>query len=110
MQAESDLKARELEAERQRQAGQPEQQIANCRILAPTNGVVIYHSTMQASRRRWGGEPLLVLDGGRAPGAAAHRSMATDRELSVPESSLTKLELGQAASRYICRGRVHGTP
>ncbi len=32
--------------------------IAACRITAPTNGIVIYASTMQASRRRWGAEPL----------------------------------------------------
>ena len=100
VQAESDLKARELEAERQRsKLSNLEQQIANCRILAPTNGVVIYHSTMQASRRRWGGEPLqagstvverqellhIPVDGGMIV------------ELSVPESSLTKLKVGQPA-------------
>ena len=99
VQAESDLKARELEAERQRaKLANLEQQIANCRIVAPTNGVVIYHSTMQASRRRWGGEPL------QAGSTVVERqdcctSIDGDMivELNVPESSLTKLELGRAA-------------
>jgi HlyD family secretion protein len=100
VQAESDLQARELEVERQRsKLVNLVQQVANCRILAPTNGVAIYHSTMQASRRRWGGEPLqagatvverqeiiqIPVDGGMLV------------ELSVPESSLTKLKLGQVA-------------
>jgi HlyD family secretion protein len=100
VQAESDLRARQLEVERQRsKLTNLEQQVQNCRIVAPTNGVVIYHSTMQASRRRWGGEPLqagstvverqelihIPVDGGMIV------------ELSVPESSMTKLKLGQPA-------------
>lgn len=100
VQAESDLRARQLEVERQRsKLANLEQQVQNCRIVAPTNGVVIYHSTMQASRRRWGGEPLqagstvverqelihIPVDGGMIV------------ELSVPESSMTKLKLGQPA-------------
>ena len=100
VQAESDLKARELEAERQRaKLANLEQQIANCRIVAPTNGVVIYHSTMQASRRRWGGEPLQAGSTVVERQELLHIPIDGDMivELSVPESSLTKLELGQAA-------------
>ena len=100
VQAESDLKARELEAERQRaKLSNLEQQIANCRIVAPTNGVVIYHSTMQASRRRWGGE--LLQAGSTVVERQELLQIPIDGdmivELSVPESSLTKLKLGQAA-------------
>ena len=100
VQAESDLKARELEAERQRsKLAYLEQQIVNCRILAPTNGVVIYHSTMQASRRRWGGEPLqagsTVVERQELLQIPIDGDMIV--ELSVPESSLAKLKVGQPA-------------
>ncbi|NLF87164.1 MAG: HlyD family efflux transporter periplasmic adaptor subunit [Lentisphaerae bacterium] len=100
VQAESDLKARELEAERQRaKLSNLELQIANCRIVAPTNGVVIYQSTMQAASRRWGGEPLqagsTVVERQELLQIPIDGDMIV--ELSVPESSLTKLKLGQIA-------------
>jgi HlyD family secretion protein len=76
-----------------------EQQVQNCRITAPTNGVVIYHSTMQASRRRWGGEPLqagsTVVERQELIQIPIEGGMIV--ELSVPESSLTKLKLDQPA-------------
>ena len=100
VQAESDLRARELEVERQRsKLANLEQQVQNCRITAPTNGVVIYHSTMQASRRRWGGEPLqagsTVVERQELIQIPIEGGMIV--ELSVPESSLTKLKLDQPA-------------
>lgn len=101
VQAESNLKARELELTRQRERlDKLAEQVRNCRIVAPTNGVVIYNSTMQASQRRWGGDPLL------AGGTVVERQElihipvngGMKAEFSVPESSLNKLQIGQAAS------------
>lgn len=113
IQAESDLRARQLEFERQKtRLEKLETQVRNCRIVAPTNGVVIYTSTMQASSRRWGSEPLqmgvqvgerqdlmqIPLDGGMSV------------EMSVPESNLAKLALGQRARITVdaLPGRVFG--
>ncbi len=100
IQAESDLRAKQLEVDRQRtRLENLERQIVSCRILAPTNGVVIYHSTMQSSRRRWGGEPLQaglsVVERQELIHIPIDDGMIV--ELSVPESSLIKLKQGQAA-------------
>ena len=100
IQAESTLRARKQEAERQNARLEKLQaSVRNCRIHAPTNGLVIYASTVQASRRHWGGDPLqagtmvnerqeliqIPLEGGMIV------------EMSVPESALTKLAIDQAA-------------
>ncbi len=93
-QAESDLAAREQENTRQkRKLENLEQQVRNCRLTAPTNGIVIYASTMQASRRHWGSDPL-------AAGVTVHERQELIHipveggmivEFTVPESDLTKL-------------------
>lgn len=99
-QAESELAAREQENNRQLEKKKNlEDQISMCKIVSPTNGMVVYASTMQASRHRWGGDPL-----------AAGASVVMRQELmyipvegglivefSIPESDLTKLEQGQPA-------------
>ncbi|MDD5706295.1 MAG: efflux RND transporter periplasmic adaptor subunit [Kiritimatiellae bacterium] len=100
IQAESDLRARELEADRQRERlAKLEKQIAACRIVAPTNGVVIYASTVQASRRNWGSEPLQA--GAQVVERQELIHIPVDDgmnvEMSVPESNLTKLREGQSA-------------
>ncbi len=57
-QAESTVLAKDLENRKQEDMlKQLKDDIAACRITAPTNGLVIYATTMQASRRRWGAEP-----------------------------------------------------
>ncbi len=100
IQAESDLRARQLEAERQRsKLGNLERQVANCRVTAPTNGVVIYASTVQASRRRWGSEPLqagaTVVERQELIHIPLPGGMSV--EMSVPESNLSKLREGLPA-------------
>ena len=93
-QAESDLAAREQEDARQkRKLENLEEQVKNCRITSPTNGIVIYASTMQASRRHWGTEAL-------AAGVSVHERQELIYipveggmivEFTVPESDLNKL-------------------
>lgn len=99
-QAESELAAKEQENARQlEKKANLEEQIRACRIFAPAEGMVVYASTMQASRRRWGVDPL-----------AAGATVVTRQELihipvegglvvefSVPESDMTKLVVGQQA-------------
>ena len=99
-QAQSELNAKEQEYNRQEEKRRNlEEQIAACHIFAPTNGMVVYASTLQASRRRWGVDPL-----------AAGASVVMRQELihipvegglvvefSTPESDMTKLENGQPA-------------
>lgn len=100
IQAESNLRARQQESERQNtRLEKLETSVRNCKVYAPTNGLVIYASTVQASRRHWGSDPLqagsqvnerqeliqIPLDGGMIV------------EMSVPESALNKLALDQRA-------------
>ena len=100
IQAESNLRARQQESERQNaRLEKLETSVKNCHVYAPTNGLVIYASTVQASRRHWGSDPLqagsqvnerqeliqIPLDGGMIV------------EMSVPESALNKLALNQRA-------------
>lgn len=103
-QAKSELAAKEQEYNRQEEKRRNlEEQIAACHIYSPTNGMVVYASTMQASRRRWGVDPL-----------AAGASVVMRQELihipvegglmvefSTPESDMTKLETGQPAEVMI---------
>jgi HlyD family secretion protein len=100
IQAESDLRARQLEAGRQQSRLEHlEEQIANCHVTAPTNGVVIYASTVQASRRRWGSEPLqagsTVVERQELIHIPLPGGMCV--EMSVPESNLAKLREGLPA-------------
>ncbi len=93
-QAQSDLAAREQEDARQRRKlANLEEQVQNCRITSPTNGLVIYASTMQASRRHWGSEAL-------SAGVSVHERQELIYipveggmivEFTVPESDLNKL-------------------
>lgn len=99
-QAESELAAKEQENARQlEKKANLEEQIRACRIFSPAEGMVVYASTLQASRRRWGVDPL-----------AAGAAVVTRQELihipvegglvvefSVPESDMTKLAVGQQA-------------
>ncbi len=108
IQAESDARAKKLEADRQRtRLEKLETMIAACHIRAPTNGVVIYASTVQASRRRWGINPLQageqVVERHELIYIPLNGGMSV--EISVPESNLTKLREGQ-----IARIRVEAQP
>lgn len=100
-QAQSTVEAKEQEHSRQIERLESlNEQINLCRITAPTNGLAIYASTMQASRRRWGGEPL-------KPGMTVYQRqdimfipVSGDMivQFSVQESDLSKLKTGQSAT------------
>lgn len=100
-QVESNVSAKRQEAERQLdRLNTLKDQVAACKITAPTNGLVIYASTMQASKRRWGGEPLAV-------GSQVYQSQdlifipisgEMVVQFNVPESELSKLQLGLDAT------------
>lgn len=95
VQAQTTVTAREQEFERQKDRLQLlKDQIVACKITAPTNGLVIYASTMQASRRRWGGEPL-------AAGSQIHQNQdlmfipidgKMIAQFTIPESELSKIK------------------
>ena len=99
-QAESELAAKEQENNRQLEKKRNlEDQIAACKIYSPTNGMVIYASTMQASRRRWGVDPLTAGASVVMRQELIHIPVEGGLvvEFSIPESDLTKLEHGQPA-------------
>ncbi len=74
-------------------------QISKSKIYAPTNGVVLYASTVQIARRRWWIHPLAV--GETAVQRQELIYIPTDEgmnvELMVPEASLNKVEMGMPA-------------
>ena len=93
-QAETELGAKEQENERQKlKLSTLEEQVQNCKITAPTNGLVIYASTMQASRRHWGSDPLAtgsyVFERQELIYIPVEGGMIV--EFTVPESDLNKL-------------------
>lgn len=93
-QAQTELGAKEQENERQkRKLATLEEQVRNCKITAPTNGLVIYASTMQASRRHWGSDPLAtgsyVFERQELIHIPVEGGMIV--EFTVPESDLNKL-------------------
>ena len=75
-------------------------QISKSKIFAPTNGVVLYASTVQIARRRWWTRPLAVGETAVQRQELIYIPLDTGMivELMVPEASLNKLELGMAAN------------
>lgn len=99
-QGESDLisKTRAYERATNRLA-ELEFQIEKSRIIAPTNGIVLYATTLQISRRQWWAQPLRV-------GATANRRQELIYlplksgmivETMIPEANLNKLISGMTA-------------
>ena len=75
-------------------------QISKSKIFAPTNGVVLYASTVQIARRRWWTRPLAVGEMAVQRQELIYIPLDTGMivELMVPEASLNKLELGMSAN------------
>ena len=75
-------------------------QISKSKIYAPTNGVILYASTVQIARRRWWTRPLAVGETAVQRQELIYIPLDTGMivELMVPEASLNKLELGMAAN------------
>ncbi len=99
-QVESELRARERELNRAtNRLAELTFQISKSKIYAPTNGIVLYTSTVLISRRQWWIKPLAV-------GAAAverqeliyipiESGMVV--EVMIPEASLNKIDNGMPA-------------
>ncbi len=95
VQAEADLKAKEAENDRQKTAlDKIARQIAACRIVAPSNGMVVYATSVSA--RRWNQEPLgvgqQVIERQDLIYLPADQAMMA--EIRIHESSLSKIATG----------------
>ncbi|MGN0853394.1 MAG: HlyD family secretion protein [Kiritimatiellia bacterium] len=75
-------------------------QISKSKIYAPTNGVVLYASTVQIARRRYWTRPLAVGETAVQRQELIYIPLDTGMivELMVPEASLNKLEVGMSAN------------
>jgi len=98
VQAEADLRAKESEDERQRIAlDKLARQIEACRIAAPSNGMVVYATSV--SSRRWNQEPLgvgqQVIERQDLIYLPADEGMMA--EIRIHESALSKIVTGMPA-------------
>ena len=75
-------------------------QISKSKIYAPTNGVILYASTVQISRRRWWIRPLAVGETAVQRQELIYIPLDTGMivEIMVPEASLNKLAVGMPAN------------
>jgi len=97
VQVKAELKSRESEFARQKERlGKLEEQIRNCRITAPVDGMVVYATTGQQSRRG-STEPLAEGVEVRERQDLIFLPVSTKMmaEIKVPESSLKKVKMGQ---------------
>ena len=99
-QVESELRARNREFERStNRLSELNFQISKSKIYAPTNGIILYASTVQISRRQWWVRPLAV--GGTAVQRQELIYIPLDSgmvvEVMIPEASLTKISTGMPA-------------
>lgn len=97
VQVRAELKSRESEFTRQKERLQKlAEQITNCRITAPVDGMVVYATTGQRSRRS-SAEPLAEGVEVRERQELIHLPVSTKMmaEIKVPESSLKKVKVGQ---------------
>ena len=75
-------------------------QISKSKIYAPTNGVILYASTVQIARRRWWTRPLAVGETAVQRQELIYIPLDTGMivEIMVPEASLNKLAVGMVAN------------
>ncbi len=75
-------------------------QISKSKIYAPTNGVILYASTVQIARRRWWIRPLAVGETAVQRQELLYIPLDTGMivEIMVPEASLNKLAVGMPAN------------
>ena len=75
-------------------------QISKSKIYAPTNGVILYASTVQIARRRWWIRPLAVGETAVQRQELIYIPLDTGMivEIMVPEASLNKLAVGMSAN------------
>ncbi len=97
VQAKAELKSRDSELTRQKERLQKlEEQITNCRVTAPVDGMVVYATTGRQSRRS-STEPLAEGVEIRERQELIHLPVSTKMmaEIKIPESSLKKVKTGQ---------------
>lgn len=99
IEAEATLKAKEAEYERQQaKLIKIEKQLAATKIYAPADGTIIYATSAEQSRSRFGGqtEPLKVGNTVRERQELIHlpTTAGFSVSLSVPESSIDKVKVG----------------
>ena len=97
VQDEADLTARELELKRQKERlAKDEDMLVKTKIYAPTDGMVIYATTGQSSRRG-NEEPLEAGRGVREREELIHLPTANSMmvNIKIHESSLKKVQVGQ---------------
>ena len=75
-------------------------QISKSKIYAPTNGVVLYASTVAIARRKWWIRPLAVGENAVERQELIYIPLDTGMivEMMVPEASLNKLAIGMPAN------------
>ncbi len=75
-------------------------QISKSKIFAPTNGIILYASTVQIARRRYWIRPLAVGENAVQRQELIYIPLDAGMvvELMVPEASLNKLEIGMPAN------------
>ena len=99
-QVESELRARNREYERStNRLAELTFQISKSKIYAPTNGIILYASTVQIARRQWWVRPLAV--GGNAVQRQELIYIPLESgmvvEVMIPEASLTKIAVDMPA-------------
>ena len=99
-QVQSELRAKSREYDRAtNRLAELNVQIEKSKIVAPTNGIVLYASTVQISRRQWWVKPLAV--GGTVVERQELIYIPLESgmvvETMVPEASLTKVSRGMSA-------------
>ena len=99
-QVESELRARNREYERStNRLAELTFQLSKSKIYAPTNGIILYASTVQIARRQWWVRPLAV--GGMAVQRQELIYIPLEQgmvvEVMIPEASLTKIGVGMPA-------------
>lgn len=98
VQAEADLRAKDAQLKRQREKLEElKEQVANCRIIAPSDGMVVYATT---GGNRWRqAEPIQEGSAVRERQEIIHlpRSQSMMAEFQIHESSLKKVKVGQPA-------------
>jgi HlyD family secretion protein len=100
VQAEADLRAKQLELERQQERLDiMRENLAMCRITAPVDGMVVYSSTGQAGRRPGREEPLAegVMVRERQHLISLPTATSMMAEVRIHESSIRKIDTGMRA-------------
>ena len=99
-QVESEVRARTRERDRAtNRLAELDFQISKSKIYAPTNGIVLYTSTVLISRRQWWLKPLTVGSTAVERQELIYIPLESGMivELMIPESSLNKIESGMPA-------------